>query len=416
MQEYFNFAKLEKNKRKWQKMDAKELFAKLYASSSDALVKFQSTALSPNKEKKLKEWGITDAGAMIGRTPQSIRVLEDQGKIPQARKIQKSKKEERVYSLGEINHIRDFLGTRPRKPKNVPPLTIAITNFKGGVTKSTTAITVAQNFALKGYRVLVVDGDNQATETHLHGLIPDNDIKSEETLLDILIGDSTDIKKIIRKTHWDGLDLIPANLSLYNAEMIIPAQIYDYQHTHSEPLAFYRRLYDAFQQINDDYDLIIFDAPPSLGCITMNLLYAANAILIPLPPQVVDFSSTIQFLNMLQETFDKLPKINYSFVRILLTRYKTASASAREMEGMIRQCFGQYVLSNHVIESEAVAKAAANLKTIYEMEPHANERKTYERVIQSANHVCDEIEMLMKITWRSYVQHQQQTLHEEVRG
>ena len=384
-------------------MQAKELFKKLYQNASNAMSQLREEALSPNTEKVLREWGISDVARMIGRTSQTLRTYEDQGKIPKARKVMKGKREERVYNLKEINTLREVFKTRPKKPNHSPPLILAITNFKGGATKSTQSIHISQNLALKGYRVLFVDGDAQGTTTHNNGYIPDSDITQDQTLLNILIGKKQNIRDIIQHTHWDGLDLIPANLSLFNAELIIPQQIAQHVQSTGKTLDFYARLHKQLQPIYNDYDIILLDTPPSLGFITMNILYAANALIIPFPPNVVDFASTKQFLNMVYETFERLPGKTFAFVRLLISRYKTNSTTTNILEQFVRHHMGQYLMTNSMIESEAVLKASAELKTIYEVDPHSNERKTYRRAIDYQNRVCDEIEMLGKIMWQNFV-------------
>ena len=384
-------------------MQAKELFKILYQNASTAMSQLRQAALSPNTEKVLREWGISDAARMVGRTPQTLRTYEDKNKISKARTVMKGKREERIYNLKEINLLRETFKTRPNKPSGAPPLILAITNFKGGATKSTQSIHIAQNFALKGYRVLLVDGDAQGTSTHNNGYVPDNDIFPDQTLLKILTGEDKDIAEIIRSTHWDGLDLIPANLSLFNAELIIPQQIAQYSQKTGRTLDFYIRLHKKLLSIYNDYDVILLDTPPSLGVITMNILYAANALIIPFPPNVVDFASTKQFLNMAYETFERLPGKTFAFVRFLISRYKTNSMTTNTLEQFVRHHMGQYLMTNSMIESEAVFKASAELKTIYEVEPHSNERRTYQRAIDCQNRVCDEIEMLGKIMWQNFI-------------
>ncbi len=380
-------------------MRASQLFKQLYENAARSLSMFQETALTPHSKKELKEWGITDAASMIKRSPQQIRTLEEQNKIPKARTVMKGKREERVYSLQEINRLRDYFGTRKSKPSSAPPAIISVVNFKGGATKSTTAINLSQYFSLKGYKVLLIDGDSQGSSTQMFGYIPDKDVKPSQTLLNILIGKSSDINELITPTHWDGIDIIRSNLSLFNAELIIPAQVADYSSKTGNQLLFYTRLHLALEKIQNNYDMIIFDAPPSLGMVTMNILYASNCVLIPMPPYVVDYASTVQFLNMVYETFERLPNLSYSFVRILLSRYKNASIPAKEIEDLARQFLGQHVMSNYMIESEAVSKAASNLKTIYEAEPHRNEQRTYSRAIEYFDRVGNELETLIKIMW-----------------
>ncbi|PIZ05227.1 MAG: hypothetical protein COY58_00290 [Gammaproteobacteria bacterium CG_4_10_14_0_8_um_filter_38_16] len=389
----------------WQKgnhMSASSLLQELYAKGSRSLEILRKSAVTPHNVKVLKEWGISDAANMIGRTPQTLRNLEESGKIKVPRKKQNGKRIERIYSLKEINEIRELFKLRPSKPLGAKPVTMGIVNFKGGVGKSFTSLTLSQSLALKGYKVLLIDGDSQGTSTHQGGgLIPDLHVKSEQTLLNVLIGNTDDLSNCILNTHWDGLDLIPANLTLYNAEMIIPNQIYQHREKTGEILGFYSRLKNSLDKVASKYDVIIIDTPPSLGFITLNVLFAVNGLMIPLLPSEVDYCSTVQFLNMAQESLNRLPKLDYQFVRLLISRHKPSSMQAKTMEGAIRQVFGSSVMTNYMIETEAVSKASADMKTIYEVEPHPNDSKTFKRATDHANQVSDELELLLKMVWNA---------------
>ncbi len=383
-------------------MSANTILQELYAKGSRSLEVFRKNAVTPHDVKVLKEWGISDAAQMIGRTPQTLRNLEDSGKIKTSRKKENGKRTDRVYSLQEINELREFFKLRPSKPVGAKPVILGVVNFKGGVGKSFTSLTVSQALALMGYKVLLVDGDSQGTSTHQGaGFIPDLHVNTDQTLLNILIGESDNLSNCITKTHWDGLDIIPANLTLYNAEMIIPNQIYQHRQKTGNVLTFYSRLKKSLEKLSDQYDVMIIDTPPSLGFITLNVLYAVDGLIIPLLPSEVDYCSTVQFLNMAQEALGRLPKIDYHFVRLLISRHKPSSVQAKTMEGAIRQVFGSSVMTNYMIETEAVSKASADMKTLYEVEPHPNDKRTFKRAIDHANQVAEELELLLKMVWNT---------------
>jgi chromosome partitioning protein len=381
-------------------MNANDLFKELFEVSSHFLQQFKASALSPKYEKYMREWGITDVAKMVNRTTQAIRDQEAQGNLPEARKIKNGKRLERTYNLYEINKIREFFGTRPSKPPAAETAIIAIANFKGGVTKSTTSEQQAHSFALKGYRVLYIDGDPQGTSTAKQGKIPDKDVAADQTLLNILIGKDDDITKCIFHTHIDGLDMIPANLSLYNVELVIPSQLASKE---QGPVLFYERLHASLEKIKDNYDIIIIDCPPSCGFITMNVLFAANAVLIPLTPTLDDFASTTQFFNMVYETLDRLPKISYSYVRLLISKHQPNHQAPRELVEALEQLLGRYLTNSKMINSEAVIKSAADLKSIFEVTPHPNDRKTFNRAIDAVNAINNEQEVLIKQMWEKSI-------------
>jgi chromosome partitioning protein len=91
---------------------------------------------------------------------------------------------------------------------------VAVANFKDGVAKTTTAVLLARYLTLRGYRVLSVDLDSQASQTSLFGLQPDTDVEPEETLYPVFRGETDSLDKCIRPTYWPRLDIVSANLSL----------------------------------------------------------------------------------------------------------------------------------------------------------------------------------------------------------
>lgn len=377
---------------------AQEVFRHLFELGSKAFKLTRDEAIAPEKTKKLKDWGITEAALMIGRSTQTLRTMEEAEKIPKARQVLKGKRYERIYNLKEINFLREHFGTRPSKPKDVEAAIIGFVNFKGGAGKTTSAIGSAQYFAKQGYKVLLIDCDSQGSSTQMFGYIPDEDLEDKETILNILTGETEDLTTLIKKTYWDGLDLIPANLSLYNAELIIPTQIADYQKLTGKQLNFYNRLNKSLKDVTKNYDIVILDCPPSLGMLSINAIFAATALIITMPPVIIDFASTIQFFKMVSEVMERLPTKIYSFVRILLTKYNGRS-SANQLKDLMKAFFGQFKLTENMIESEAISKAATNMQTLYEIDGFISDKRTYERAIQQADRVNEEIHSLIQSMW-----------------
>ena len=101
--------------------------------------------------------------------------------------------------------------------------------------------------------------------------------------------------------------------------------------------------------------------------LSINALYAANALLIPIPPSMLDFSSTVQFFGMLNDVVNTLGDIKYNFVKLLITKYER-SDNAKMLVDIIRQLYGHYVQLSVAPNSEAVKKAGTELRSIYEIE------------------------------------------------
>lgn len=374
---------------------ANNIFEQFEKNGSKALNVFRRRAFNPDTEKTLRTWGINEASEMVGRSRKTIFDLEKENKLP-APVIDPVTKR-RVYSLKHINFLRTYFGTKPSRPKGTDPVVIAVTNFKGGVWKTTSSINAAHTFALKGYRVLFIDADSQGSGTQCFGYIPDTDIGDDQTLLPYLLGEINSLRSIIRPTHWDGLDLIPANLALYGAEFELPVKNTNAL-AQGKQFYFYDILRQGIESIKDDYDIIIIDCPPSMGMISINAIYAATSLLIPIPPSMLDFSSTVQFFGMLKDVLMRLPEKEYSFIRLLITKHE-GSEKTKDLVATIRQLYGTYVQTHTMPNSEAIKKIGLDMLSIYEVEKYVGSKKTLDRIRQAADLVNNELEDLIQRSW-----------------
>lgn len=159
---------------------------------------------------------------------------------------------------------------------------IAITNQKGGVGKTTTAINLSACLAAAGQKVLAVDADQQGNTTSGLGL-DKNAIES--TIYNIFLGEAT-IADVKQPTCMEGLEILPANISLTGAEI--------------ELIGIEKREYilkTELDQVKDEYDYIIIDCPPSLNLITINALTAADTVLVPIQCEYFALEGLEQLLH-----------------------------------------------------------------------------------------------------------------------
>lgn len=350
---------------------------------------------APQTRKTLRRWGIREAAALIGRTEQHIRKLEAKdGPLYPPLKDEKGK---RYYTLERINLFRDKLGTRFKKDPSTNPIIFAVTNFKGGVGKSSTSLALSHKSALEGFRVLCIDLDPQATLTLGFGFIPDVHLKGEDTVSDALNKTPEAIHQLIKKTYFDGISLIPGNLALADMELELTnneKQKYDISRLGMPQ----ERLKKALSLVKDDFDIVILDCGPNLGILTINAVTAANALLVPIPPMMADFGSFVTFTGTLAELFDSINK-NFDFFRILLTKH-SGSLEAQGVETLMRERFGRYMLINHVVNSVEIEKAAGRFGSVYELPK--NSSPAYRRALQSLDAVFNEIIDACKSIWKAY--------------
>ena len=342
---------------------------------------------------------ITRVGELVGRTGTAIREAEKDGRLPVVPRTQSGR---RIgYTLAEVNAMRSVFGTRPWRDPTDPIAIIAVQNFKGGVGKSTVSVHLAQYLAIRGYRVCLVDCDSQGSSTTMLGYVPDLDISEDDTLYPFIRNtEMSSLAYAVRETHWDGLWLIPANLRLYSAEYELAARI-----ARSDQRLL-NRLAEGLTTIAEHFDVIILDPPPALGTVSLSVMRAANALLVPIPPTVVDFTSTTSFLAMLHESIGVLGErglpINLRWMRFLATRADEQKSMQRELLQIMRNLFGESLLRTVLRDSAEIDNASARMMSVYELEQPVTSRETYQRCITYLNAVNAEIEMQIRLTWPSH--------------
>lgn len=373
--------------------------AKFEKIGSKALEIMRESAFSPIKKKILRHWGITEAAILIGKTKKTIREHEKKGTLDKAKREKSNNK--RYYTLDDINKIREYFNVRPKKPNNVPPSIIAFANFKGGVAKTTNALHSAHFFSKKGYRVLLIDADSQASTTSSFGYAPDEHILDNETLLPIFLGKTNCIKKSIKKTYWSGLDLIPANLKLYEIELELPI-LRNKAANLGEIFYIYDILDLALKQVYELYDIIIIDCPPSMSILNTNALFASNTLIIPCLPQLPDIASMIQFFGMIKGTITKTKKNNYDLIRILIAR-NNGSKDSNTIVAILRKIYGRYIMRSEMLETQVIQKARLDMRSIYELSKYKGSKYTLNRAYQIMDDINKELEEEIHISWNNYI-------------
>lgn len=346
--------------------------------------------------KKLDvRFNVKQAAQLVGRSEGSIRRAEDNRDLPTPKKKQSGVRD--GYTLSDLNRMRDHFGTRPYREDHEEPVVLAFQNFKGGVGKSTNSVHAAQYFALHGYRVLLMDIDPQASATLLFGINPSKDIDEENTVLPFLQHETDDLRYAVRKTYWEGLDLVPSCLALYNAEYTIAAG-------GGDPANRFETLRRGVESVKFDYDIVIMDPPPALGMISLNALRAATALVIPTPPAIVDYGSTVTFLTMLVEALETLERhgfeTGYQFVQILATRVDENRRAQKVIRDGMKKVFGTDIYQTALIDSSEYNTASAELRTVYEYNGPSNQ--TYKRCRANLDRVMGDIEFSVRNTWKSH--------------
>jgi chromosome partitioning protein len=379
--------------------DAQQLSAKLLAH--------RKKLFPPEARKTLRRFSSGEAAKLIGINDGYLRQLSLDGKGPQP---ETSPTGRRSYSFEDIQALRVFLdeggkaGRRylPRRGKNEHLQVISVANFKGGSGKTTTAAHLAQYLALQGYRVLAIDLDPQASLSALHGYQPEFDIGENETLYGAIRYDGArrELKEIIRRTYFPGLDIIPGNIELMEFEHESPKALAEKKQGDA---LFFARVAQALGTVADDYDVVVLDCPPQLGFLTLSALCAATAVLITVHPQMLDLMSMCQFLIMTSDLLSVVAKaggnMEYDWMRYLVTRFEPTDGPQTQMVAFMRSIFGERVLTSSMVKSTAISDAGITKQTLYEVSREQFTRATYDRAIEALGAVNGEIEGLIRTAW-----------------
>ena len=368
----------------------------ILASSENFLQRMHELGAEPHQRKVLQRlFSPGEAAEMVGRDRTTLARAEPE--IGMEAPPRHPGNNRRVgYTLAQVQAFRRRFGTLPwRDPATDPPLVIACQNFKGGVGKSTTCVNFAHYLALKGYRVLVIDTDSQATTTSMFGYLPDAEITEADTMLPFLDGEQKSLAYAVRETYFPGIDLIPACLVLYEAELGIVMRV-GAQASREQRAAFFHELKYGIQSVSGQYDLILIDSPPALGMISINVLLAADALLVPSAARMFDFSSTVQFFRMIHAYIQQLdPVKTYRWISVLTTLFDRRYESQKQFFEVMRACFGDSVFQRVFFHSSAVINSAAQFITPYE------QPKPDRGVLEMMDSVFEEIELAILREWPS---------------
>lgn len=226
---------------------------------------------------------------------------------------------------------------------------IAIANQKGGVGKTTTAVNLAATLAAAEQRTLLVDGDPQGNATSGVGLTPD---RFTHTSYEVLLGEASARDAIVSSVQFKHLDVLPATPDLAGAEV----ELVDKSGRE-------RAMSRGLSVVRDDYDYILIDCPPSLGLITLNMLTAADALLIPLQCEYYALEGISQLLNTVHLVQKGLNE-NLVIDGVLLTMYDARLNLSRQVAADAREYFGGGVFDTVIPRNVRLAEAPSFGKPI----------------------------------------------------
>lgn len=376
-----------------------EALNSLAVNASNVIQQARSSMLAPESRKSAPVFNSSQLAELCGLDRSRVMYHAKKGDLPSGEREGSTKRE---WTLEEARvWVRTFRKDVLRDPYLASGTTIAVANYKGGVSKTTSAAALAQGLSLRGHRVLVVDTDPQGSLTTLFGVLPDTEVDENHTILDLCTGEESSIIPAIQKTYWDGIDLVAAAPILFNAEFLLPSR-----QAKDPNFAFWRVLDAGLEEARNEYDIIIIDTPPSLSYITINALIAADGVLMPLPPNALDFASSAQFWGLFTGVCKSLfaargENKQYAFVDILLSRVDKADLISNDIRNWIISAYGPKVLPVEIPKTSIAASASAEFGTVYDMDVGSVQAKTLKRAHDAYELLVDYVENQVWGVWEA---------------
>lgn len=272
-----------------------------------------------------------------------------------------SRKRER-YTFQDVIDFRNKWGKRP---SSVGPRRQLFLNFKGGTGKTSLSTSYAYRLAEMGYRLLLVDLDSQGHATKCLGYEGEDFAK---TLLDVLVRKAP-LAEVIQKTALPNLDFVPSNLAMSTVDLaLMPMAGREF------------KLKNAVREVEGNYDIIVFDAPPSFGLLNLNALMASEDLLVPVLPDFLSFHGLKLLFETVQSLEEDLGHV-LDHVFIIINAFNATFKLAKEAVEALKKHYPEYLMAQVVRQCTKFAQASSEGVPVHVADPECKGAKDIDGLI-----------------------------------
>jgi chromosome partitioning protein len=374
-------------------MEDRRVTLREVADFADQLAPFadnlREQILAPRPRKVAPIYTISEVAEMCNLTRQQIQYLATKADSGLPTGTVNGSGRSRTFTLAEariwIKLASDIYQTRLEdSDSNFRGKVLTTAQLKGGSAKTTTTVCLGQALTLFGRKVLLIDLDPQASASELCGLYAEKEITGEDTVLPYIYDQNVEggLAAKVQSTYWDGMDVIPGHTFLYGAEFLLPAR----QKT-MQGYRFWSVLRQGLEPLRSQYDYILIDTSPSLSYMNLNALLAADALVMPMIPENLDFISSLAFWRLFSDVAeDFLPyeedKV-YDFISILLSRVDYAkTSSAPVVRQWAQSAYGRWLDPFEIPASSVMSSGALSFSTALDIVSNHSSAKSLQRVKQ----------------------------------
>lgn len=298
------------------------------------------------------KYAIGEFASLLGVSKAVIYKWEKEGKIIKARREKRGKTMYRYYTADDIRDARLAMNLQVplvRKRKQL------FLNFKGGTGKSVISANYGYRLSQHGFKVLMIDLDPQGHLTKCLGCNPENYSK---TLFDVIVNKDP-IHSVITSTSLSTLDIIPANICLSPIELTLTG-------LHAREF----KLRRAIADIEDDYDIIVLDAPPNIGLLNLNAILSVNDLLVPVLADFLSYDGLkilFETLRSIEDDFD----YRLENIYIFLNRYNESMNISIRSRDALRKNYADFMCETMIRQNTTLSDATAQGLSIFDYAPNS---------------------------------------------